>query len=199
MVEKVRALTATQGWSVHATEARVLLEHIDWLEDNSIAIDSDYYRDLVASSVARPDHSDVLPDARWQTLNDRWHSGAKLRSEEFGALLDLALEYHMDARRLTAEFARLTAEREDHGPNGRNVTNAQHLAMRERAVAAEARAARAEEALRKIAGPCERLVVGRCTDPGQPYRDDAQYLADLTCDACIATRALTSEGGDRAE
>ena len=29
---------------------------------------------------------------------------------------------------LEAEVARLTRERDDHGPDGRNVTNAQHLA-----------------------------------------------------------------------
>jgi hypothetical protein len=49
------------------------------------------------------DHSAVLPDARWRALNDRWHAGAKLTAEEFGALLDLALEYHLNARRLLRE------------------------------------------------------------------------------------------------
>lgn len=56
----------------------------------------------------RPDHSAVLPDARWRALNDRWHAGAKLTAEEFGTLLDLALEYHLNARRLLQE--RDTAE-----------------------------------------------------------------------------------------
>lgn len=49
------------------------------------------------------DHSAVLPDARWRALNDRWHAGAKLTAEEFGTLLDLALEYHLNARRLLQE------------------------------------------------------------------------------------------------
>jgi hypothetical protein len=79
--------------------------------------------------------------------------------------------------RLTAEVERLRAERADHGPEGRNVTNTQHQAMRERAEAAEARAARLEAALREIRDRIDLSASGL-----RP----------------IAARALT-EGADHAE
>jgi hypothetical protein len=113
---------------------------------------------------------------------------------------------------LAAEVARLTAEREDHGPDGRNVTNAQHQAMRERALAAEARAARAEEALEEqqeaqrlvaeemmprlremIAGGYVSLAVSMIDDFTTKVWRGVEMIDQL-----LARRALT-EGADHVE
>lgn len=93
--------------------------------------------------------------------------------------------------RLRAEVARLTAEREDHGPDGRNVTNAQHLAMRERAQDAEARAARAEDALGEWLAALDLL---RVTDIDAPEWDAVEVRHNAAVEE--ARRALT-EGADR--
>lgn len=56
---------------------------------------------------------DVVPPDPWSTINDRYHSGARIRSAEVGELLEHAIGLHLEARRLLGEVARLTREREE--------------------------------------------------------------------------------------
>lgn len=59
---------------------------------------------------ARPEGveaNDALPDQRWQRLNKRYITGARLRADDFDSLLNLGLEYWQRLRALEAENAAL--------------------------------------------------------------------------------------------
>jgi hypothetical protein len=59
-----------------------------------------------AGKGAEPDVacSAVLGRGRWDEINDRWHSGAKITNDEVGDLLDIAISALLENERLRAEI-----------------------------------------------------------------------------------------------
>lgn len=155
----VKVLTKERNAALTLAEQRGAAYDMAWREEERL-------RDRLAAAESRAERAERERDA----YRHEWNVSSRQQGAETRA-----------RKAAEARAARAESLLTDDGPDGQRVTNAQHVALRERL-------ARAEAALREIAGDafacdCGELVLD----------DEDRTRTQYTCPGCVARAALAGQ------